>query len=202
MARHLPYRFAAALFLLQPPRLPLAPSCHPAPDRGSCLPILGCPRSRDHHRASHEESSRAALYRPGRSGYLPSRRALRSSLSPPIATLFERFSAATSSVGCYWAQYRPSAPWVRMDDGSFSVFVAYPIIPLAGVTGSPYSIARIFNWIMFAPLAFLLADRVGGYSLLRRWVGTVLVLLGVGLQLTGILGFTWGGLGLCRKWPV
>ena len=77
------------------------------------------------------------------------------------------------------------------------VFVAYQLIPLAGVSGSAYSVARIFNWIMFAPLAFVLLDGQSRRVLLASalTVGTVLV-LGVGLQLTGILGFTWGGLSL------
>ena len=77
------------------------------------------------------------------------------------------------------------------------VFVAYQLIPLAGVPGSAYSVARGLNWIMFAPLGFVVLDGQSRRVLLASalTVGTVLV-LGVGLQLTGILGFTWGGLSL------
>lgn len=58
-----------------------------------------------------------------------------------------------------------------------------------------FGLARLINWTMFVPLLFLVYNRPDVRGITMGIIGTgVIQMSGVGLQLAGLMGGTWGGL--------
>lgn len=76
-----------------------------------------------------------------------------------------------------------------------SVLILSLAISAVGAASSGYGAARILNWVMFIPLVWLVYRRPHVKGMIFGIVATcVFQMAGVGLQMAGFMGGTWGGL--------
>lgn len=87
---------------------------------------------------------------------------------------------------------QPLPTWLKI---GLSVLIIGLIIGLVGAASTGYGVARMLNWIMFIPLAWLVYQRPNVRGILLGIVATcVFQMIGVGLQMAGLMAGTWGGL--------
>lgn len=86
-------------------------------------------------------------------------------------------------------------PLPKLLVGGLVVLVLSLIISAVGAASPGYGIARILNWVMFVPILWLAYQRPNPRGIVFGIVSTcVFQMVGVFLQMAGLMKGTWGGL--------
>lgn len=107
-----------------------------------------------------------------------------------------RFALAAALAGGLLAGVIPAQRgWSRGLGVLVLAFLAFQVVPMLLAGANSYAILRFLNWVMFVPLAFVQFDRrMVRVAASAAVIVTVILLVGLLMQVGGVLPGVWGGL--------